>query len=200
LPAKWITRKKHRNKPVSAMRFLRTKPFPPMEGERIGQTFRRFHRPCNLHHKDKPTHSCQAELRGKSPPQVDFCSDPASEENVSPNQQHLISCTPSLLFNKSTCMNIRDQLPLTSNKPSVLPLRRSDHFTYRAIGLRRDQLLPRHSTPVPALLIVRKRRHRVPDPGASPSPPGLGHLCYSRGGGARSNGPGRREYLHPVTG
>ena len=53
-------------------------------------------------------------------------------------------------------MNITEALQLTDQKPTVLQIRNSDKNQVVAIGLKKHQVLKKHMTPQPALLVVLK--------------------------------------------
>jgi quercetin dioxygenase-like cupin family protein len=53
-------------------------------------------------------------------------------------------------------MNILSKLDFSSEKPAVLNLRKSENTHILAVGLTKDQLLSKHTTAVPTLLIVLK--------------------------------------------
>lgn len=53
-------------------------------------------------------------------------------------------------------MNILETLQLTDEKPAVLQIKNSDKSQVIVIGLKKDQVLKRHLSPIPALLVVMK--------------------------------------------
>lgn len=53
-------------------------------------------------------------------------------------------------------MNILEQIILNPEKPSVLPIRKSESINLIAIGLQQNQLLKKHKTAIPTLLTVLK--------------------------------------------
>jgi quercetin dioxygenase-like cupin family protein len=55
-------------------------------------------------------------------------------------------------------MNIFEDLAFSDEKPSVLTLRNTDRINVIAIGLKAGQVLKKHVTPFPALLLVLKGR------------------------------------------
>lgn len=55
-------------------------------------------------------------------------------------------------------MNIFESLQLSDEKPSVLRIRDNEKINVIAIGLKKDQVLKKHVTPFPALLVVLKGR------------------------------------------
>ena len=55
-------------------------------------------------------------------------------------------------------MNIFNDLHFNEEKPSVLTLRNTDRINVIAIGLQAGQVLKKHVTPFPALLVVLKGR------------------------------------------
>lgn len=55
-------------------------------------------------------------------------------------------------------MNIFQDLVFNEEKPSVLTIRNTDRINVIAIGLRAGQVLKKHVTPFPALLVVLKGR------------------------------------------
>lgn len=55
-------------------------------------------------------------------------------------------------------MNIFADLQFNEEKPSVLTIRNTDRINVIAIGLKAGQVLKKHITPFPALLVVLKGR------------------------------------------
>lgn len=55
-------------------------------------------------------------------------------------------------------MNIFSDLHFNDEKPSVLTIRNTDRINVIAIGLKAGQVLKKHVTPFPALLVVLKGR------------------------------------------
>lgn len=55
-------------------------------------------------------------------------------------------------------MNIFEELHFNEEKPSVLTIRNTDRINVIAIGLKEGQVLRKHVTPFPALLVVLKGR------------------------------------------
>lgn len=53
-------------------------------------------------------------------------------------------------------MNILETLQLTDEKPAVLRIKNSDRSQVIAIGLKKDQVLKKHLTTIPALLVLLK--------------------------------------------
>lgn len=53
-------------------------------------------------------------------------------------------------------MNILKKLDFKSDKPAVLNLRKSENTQIIAVGLSKNQVLTKHTTAVPTLLIVLK--------------------------------------------
>jgi quercetin dioxygenase-like cupin family protein len=53
-------------------------------------------------------------------------------------------------------MIITDALQMTDEKPAVLQVKNTDKSNVIAIGLKKDQVLKKHISPIPALLVVLK--------------------------------------------
>lgn len=53
-------------------------------------------------------------------------------------------------------MNIAEEIKFNPDKPAVVPIKKTEKVTIFAIGLVKDQILPKHKTPIPALLVVLK--------------------------------------------
>ncbi|HJW17676.1 MAG TPA: hypothetical protein VJ499_11175 [Flavisolibacter sp.] len=53
-------------------------------------------------------------------------------------------------------MIITDALHMTDEKPAVLQVKNTDKSNVIAIGLKKDQVLKKHISPIPALLVVLK--------------------------------------------
>jgi quercetin dioxygenase-like cupin family protein len=53
-------------------------------------------------------------------------------------------------------MTITDALQMTDEKPAVLQVKNTDKSNVIAIGLKKDQVLKKHISPIPALLVVLK--------------------------------------------
>ena len=53
-------------------------------------------------------------------------------------------------------INIAEALQLSEEKPAVMSIRNTDKLQVAAIGLKKDQVLKKHVTALPALLIVLK--------------------------------------------
>lgn len=51
-------------------------------------------------------------------------------------------------------MNIGKEISFTIGKPSLLPIRKSETVNIFAVGLLRDQVLAKHKTQTPALLVL----------------------------------------------
>lgn len=51
-------------------------------------------------------------------------------------------------------MNIKAEIKLTDEKPSVVHVRNTNNSNTIAIGLKKNQVLKKHLTPVPALLVM----------------------------------------------
>lgn len=51
-------------------------------------------------------------------------------------------------------MNIKEALKLTDDKPAVLQIKNTDKIQVIAIGLKKNQVLKEHISPIPALLVV----------------------------------------------
>jgi quercetin dioxygenase-like cupin family protein len=51
-------------------------------------------------------------------------------------------------------MNIKEDLKLSDEKPAVLLVKNTDKSNVIAIGLKKNQVLKKHITPIPALLVV----------------------------------------------
>jgi len=51
-------------------------------------------------------------------------------------------------------MNIKENLKLNDERPAVVQIKNTDKSNVIAIGLKKDQVLKRHITPIPALLVV----------------------------------------------
>jgi quercetin dioxygenase-like cupin family protein len=57
---------------------------------------------------------------------------------------------------KGNKMNLKDMLVLSDDKPATHSLRKSDKGQVMAIGLKKQQVLKRHITATPAILVVCK--------------------------------------------
>ncbi|MGV3641675.1 MAG: hypothetical protein ACO1NZ_14210 [Adhaeribacter sp.] len=55
-------------------------------------------------------------------------------------------------------MHILEHLQLKDDKPAILPLRNSDKVQVVTIGLQKDQVLKKHVTATPALIVVLQGR------------------------------------------
>lgn len=53
-------------------------------------------------------------------------------------------------------MNIPDNLKFNDERPAVVQIHNNDKTNVIAIGLKKDQVLKKHVTPFPALLVVLK--------------------------------------------
>jgi quercetin dioxygenase-like cupin family protein len=53
-------------------------------------------------------------------------------------------------------MNINAELTFTPNKPAIVSILKNEVRQVFAVGLLKDQVLPKHKTAVPALLIVQE--------------------------------------------
>lgn len=51
-------------------------------------------------------------------------------------------------------MNIKEALKMSDEKPTVLLVKNTDKSNVIAIGLKKNQVLKKHITPIPALLVV----------------------------------------------
>jgi len=51
-------------------------------------------------------------------------------------------------------MNIIENIPFSSEKPAVLSVRKTDKINIIAIGLLEKQVLKKHKTSIPSLLVV----------------------------------------------
>jgi len=51
-------------------------------------------------------------------------------------------------------MNIKAEIKLTDEKPSVVQVSNTNKSNIIAIGLKKDQILKKHVSPVPALLVM----------------------------------------------
>lgn len=55
-------------------------------------------------------------------------------------------------------MNIEESIQLNDEKPAVLQIKNTAKSNVIAIGLKKGQVLKKHITPIPALLVVLKGR------------------------------------------
>ncbi|MGE5521914.1 MAG: hypothetical protein ACM3VS_18470 [Candidatus Dadabacteria bacterium] len=53
-------------------------------------------------------------------------------------------------------MVITDEIKLNDEKPAVVQIKNTDKSNVIAIGLKKDQVLKKHISPIPALLVVIK--------------------------------------------
>lgn len=53
-------------------------------------------------------------------------------------------------------MNVLNEINFTTKKPAVLPVRKTDNINVIAVGLLQNQLLKKHKTSIPTLLLVLK--------------------------------------------
>jgi quercetin dioxygenase-like cupin family protein len=53
-------------------------------------------------------------------------------------------------------MVITEALQLSDEKPAVLQIKNTEKSNVIAIGLKKDQVLKKHLSPIPALLVVLK--------------------------------------------
>lgn len=53
-------------------------------------------------------------------------------------------------------MNILEKIPFSSDKPAVLSVRKTEKINIIAIGLLEKQVLKKHKTSIPSLLVVLK--------------------------------------------
>lgn len=73
-------------------------------------------------------------------------------------------------------MNLKETVQLSDDKPAVVQVKNTDKSQILAIGLKKDQVLKKHITPIPALLVVLEGRVLFEVEGSSTEIPTLGTI------------------------